>query len=59
MRHFAYIEVPDDDGSTTTLSAAYRRIEARQFAMREVREARDIWPVFRGLFQRAPAGAGA
>jgi uncharacterized sporulation protein YeaH/YhbH (DUF444 family) len=59
VRHFAYIEVPDDDGSTTTLSAAYRRIEARQFAMREVREARDIWPVFRGLFQRAPAGAGA
>ena len=59
VRHFAYIEVSDDDAATTTLSAAYRRIEARHFAMREVREARDIWPVFRGLFQRAPAGAAA
>ncbi|HMN64122.1 MAG TPA: YeaH/YhbH family protein [Burkholderiaceae bacterium] len=59
VRHFAYIEVSDDDAATTTLSAAYRRIEARQFAMREVREARDIWPVFRDLFQRAPEGAGA
>ncbi|MCO5106654.1 MAG: YeaH/YhbH family protein [Burkholderiaceae bacterium] len=59
VRHFAYVEVSDDDTATTTLSAAYRRIEARQFAMREVREPRDIWPVFRGLFQRAPGGAGA
>lgn len=59
VRHFAYIEVSDDDAATTTLSAAYRRIEARQFAMREVREARDIWPVFRDLFRRAAEGAGA
>lgn len=57
VRHFAYIEVSDEDAGVTTLSAAYRRIEAPRFAMREVREARDIWPVFRGLFRRAPDGA--
>jgi uncharacterized sporulation protein YeaH/YhbH (DUF444 family) len=59
VRHFAYIEVSDEDAALTTLSAAYRRIEAEQFAMREVREARDIWPVFRGLFQRTPANGAA
>ena len=59
VRHFAYIEVSDEESALTTLSAAYRRIEARQFAMREVHEARDIWPVFRGLFQRAPADRAA
>jgi uncharacterized sporulation protein YeaH/YhbH (DUF444 family) len=64
MRHFAYVEVGDPgDGDGTvpgffggarvsTLGAAYRRIDAEQFAMREVRERRDIHPVFRGLFAR-------
>ena len=61
VRHFAYIEVADEDARTTTLSAAYRRIGAPQFAMREVCRSGDIWPVFRDLFRRAgtPATAGA
>jgi len=57
VRHFAYIEVSDEDSPLTTLSAAYRRIEAPQFAMREVHESRDIWPVFRELFRRSGVGA--
>lgn len=57
LRHFAYVEVgPGQMGfggsRISTLSAAYRRIEAEQFAMREVRERRDIHPVFRSLFAR-------
>ena len=61
VRHFAYIEVADEDARITTLSAAYRRIDAPQFAMREVHASGDIWPVFRDLFRRAgaPAPAGA
>lgn len=55
LRHFAYIEVPDEDARVSTLSAAYRRIEAPQFAMREVLQRRDIWPVFRDLFSREHA----
>ena len=56
VRHFAYIEVADS-GSTlragaTTLSAAYQRIEAPNFAMRAAAERRDIYPVFRDLFAR-------
>ncbi len=34
----------------STLSAAYRRIECQHFAMREVVQHRDIYPVFRDLF---------
>ncbi|HOA92579.1 MAG TPA: YeaH/YhbH family protein [Quisquiliibacterium sp.] len=56
-RHFAYIEVPDPGARMSTLSAAYRRIECAHFAMREVVEHRDIYPVFRDLFSRQPAGA--
>ncbi len=56
VRHFAYIEVADA-GTTlragaTTLSAAYQRIEAPNFAMRAAAERRDIYPVFRDLFSR-------
>jgi uncharacterized sporulation protein YeaH/YhbH (DUF444 family) len=54
-RHFAYIEVADASTRLSTLSAAYRRIEAGHFAMREVAERRDIYPVFRELFSRQPA----
>jgi len=54
-RHFAYIEVADEGTRLSTLSAAYRRIEAGHFAMREVAERRDIYPVFRELFSRQPA----
>ncbi|HWS76283.1 MAG TPA: YeaH/YhbH family protein [Quisquiliibacterium sp.] len=53
VRHYAYVEVGDGASArTSTLAAAYRRIEAEQFAMREVHERRDIHPVFRGLFER-------
>ena len=56
-RYFAYIEVPDEGARMSTLSAAYRRIECQHFAMREVVQHRDIYPVFRDLFSRQPAGA--
>ena len=59
VRHFAYVEVPDEGARLSTLSAAYRRIDAGHFAMREVSEPRDIYPVFRDLFARQPAGARA
>ncbi|MDT3679096.1 MAG: YeaH/YhbH family protein [Burkholderiaceae bacterium] len=50
VRHYAYIEVCEAGSRVSTLSAAYRRIPIDTFAMREVHESRDIWPVFRGLF---------
>lgn len=55
VRHYAYIEVCEAGSRVSTLSAAYRRIPGESFAMREVHESRDIWPVFRGLFGRQPA----
>ena len=57
VRHFAYIEICDPGARLSTLSAAYRRIESPAFAMREVHGARDIWPVFRGLFRRQQSAA--
>lgn len=59
VRHYAYIEVCEAGSRVSTLSAAYRRIPNDTFAMREVHESRDIWPVFRGLFgkQQAPEAA--
>lgn len=59
VRHYAYIEVCEAGSRISTLSAAYRRISSDTFAMREVHESRDIWPVFRGLFgrQQQPAAA--
>ena len=50
LRHFAYVEVPDSDSRPSRLAAAYRRIDCEHFAMRQVRERRDIYPVFRDLF---------
>lgn len=50
LRHFAYVEVPDTTSRPSRLAAAYRRIEAPHFAMRQVLERRDIYPVFRELF---------
>ncbi len=52
LRHFAYVEVPDQDSRPSRLAAAYRRIDAEHFAMRQVRERRDIYPVFRELFSK-------
>lgn len=55
LRHFAYVEVPDSDSRPSRLASAYRRIESDHFAMRQVRERRDIYPVFRELFSSEPA----
>ena len=60
VRHFAYIEVTEQRSlRTSTLSGAYNRIESSHFAMVEVQEHRDIYPVFRELFSRHSAGAAA
>ena len=58
VRYYAYIEVPDEHSRFSTLAAAYRRIEGDRFAMREVREVRDIYPVLRDLFAKQPAARG-
>lgn len=55
LRHFAYVEVPDSDSRPSRLAAAYRRIDCEHFAMRQVRERRDIYPVFRELFSSEKA----
>lgn len=58
LRHFAYIEVSDRAGHhLSTLSSAYARIEHDCFAMREVIERSDIYPVFRDLFTPRTARA--
>lgn len=57
LRHFAYVEVPDTTSRPSRLASAYRRIDAPHFAMRQVLERRDIYPVFRELF--APEGVPA
>ncbi len=52
-RHFAYIEVTEQRSlRLSTLSNAYSRIDCGHFAMVEVEEHRDIYPVFRELFAR-------
>lgn len=51
-RYYAYIEVPDLLTPLSTLASSYKRIAADHFAMREVRERREIYPVLRDLFKR-------
>lgn len=51
-RHYAYIEVPDSSTRLSTLASSYKRIAAGHFAMRTVRERREIYPVLRDLFKR-------
>ena len=51
-RYYAYIEVPDLLTPLSTLASSYKRIAAGHFAMREVRERREIYPVLRDLFKR-------
>jgi len=67
-QYYAYVEVGMDDEDdhpgagepSTNLWRAYRRVPADEpFAMRKVRHRRDIYPVFRELFSRQPAGAEA
>ena len=50
VRYYAYVEVPDLGSRLSTLGAAYRRIEHPHFAMRQVHDRGDIYPVFRALF---------
>lgn len=53
VRHFAYIEVTEQRSlRLSTLSNAYSRIDCNHFAMAEVEDHRDIYPVFRELFAR-------
>ncbi len=51
-RYYAYIEVAQSDARVSTLSASYRRVSAAHFAMCEVHERREIYPVFRELFRK-------
>jgi hypothetical protein len=63
-QHFAYLEVGSEPGPggflarETTLWRTYEAIkgEGCGIAMRRVRHRRDIFPVFRDLFQRREAG---
>ncbi len=55
-RYFAYIEVLDPaDHRRSSLWAEYERQTAAHFAMRQVRERREIYPVFRELFRKEVA----
>ena len=67
-QYFAYLEVGDDTGHRagfvehkTTLWRTYEGVdrEASAMAMRRVRHRRDIYPVFRELFQRKGAAEPA
>ncbi|MCK9512086.1 MAG: YeaH/YhbH family protein [Pigmentiphaga sp.] len=54
-RYFAYIEVLDPgDHRRSALWAEYERHGSEHFAMRRVRERREIYPVFRELFRKEP-----
>jgi|CXWL01.1.fsa_nt_gi uncharacterized sporulation protein YeaH/YhbH (DUF444 family) len=65
-QYYAYVEVGMDEEEeaqpgagepSTNLWRAYRRVPGDQpFAMRKVGHRRDIYPVFRDLFQRRPEG---
>lgn len=55
-RYFAYVEVLDvDEIRRSSLWVEYERVEARHFVMRRVRDRREIYPVFRELFQKEAA----
>lgn len=58
VRYYAYIEVSDRVlMRPTSLAAAYHRIQSPHFSMAEVREHRDIYPVFRELFTAGQASS--
>jgi uncharacterized sporulation protein YeaH/YhbH (DUF444 family) len=57
-RYFAYIEVPEeDDARRSSLWVEYQELEEAcpNFAMTRVSHAREIYPVFRDLFQKETA----
>jgi len=57
-RYYAYLEVGDTATSRlSTLASAYHRIDAANFAMTRAIDRREIYPVFRDLFQRRAEAA--
>ncbi len=55
-RYFAYIEIPDiDDMRRSSLWAEYERETAAHFAMRRIRERREIFSVLHDLFKKETA----
>lgn len=60
-QYFAYIEVsePDRDMGMSSLWKNYENLGEDAPAMRRVSSRQEIYPVFRELFQRQLAGAGA
>ncbi|MCW5621241.1 MAG: YeaH/YhbH family protein [Burkholderiales bacterium] len=58
-RYFAYIETPEEEYSRKSpLWAEYEELqgEEKNFAMKRVSRAQDIYPVFRDLFSKEHAG---
>ncbi|MDX3905359.1 MAG: YeaH/YhbH family protein [Pigmentiphaga sp.] len=55
-RYFAYIEIPDvDEMRKSSLWAEYERETAPHFAMRRIRERREIFAVLHDLFKKEAA----
>ena len=55
LQYFAYVEI--SSGDPQELWQAYEDLPERfpdRFALRSVKEAGDIYPVFRDLFERKP-----
>lgn len=56
MQHYAYVEITPREHQA--LWHEYEQVQAKfedRFAMQQIVEVRDIYPVFRELFQRKPA----
>lgn len=59
VRHFAYVEVGGPGyRRPSALARAYQRIDSPRFAMVKAGRRRDIYPVFRQLFERRAHAAG-
>ncbi len=58
VRYFAYVQVADEDQN---LWEEYSRVRAAHphFAMQKITAPAQIFPVFRELFRKSPAGAAA
>lgn len=55
-RYYAYIEIPDvDEMRKSSLWAEYERETAKNFAMRRIRERREIYAVLHDLFKKEAA----
>jgi uncharacterized sporulation protein YeaH/YhbH (DUF444 family) len=62
-QYYAYLEVghakDDGGGDSSSLWRAYETIGDERMAMRKVSHRRDIYPVFRELFEAKQLSAGA